>query len=87
MFEIYKTFVNFLELIVLKMIRFYQRTFSPDHGMFKSLHKYGYCKFHPTCSEYAYQAIKKYGLYKGGFKSIKRILRCHPWSSGGIDQP
>lgn len=39
----------------------------------------------PTCSEYAYQAIEKYGVFKGGFISIKRILRCNPFCKGGYD--
>ena len=77
-----------IKLLVLKLIRFYQKTFSPDHGRFSLIHPWtGVCKFQPTCSEYAYQAIVKYGLLKGGFKAIKRILRCHPWSKGGWDPP
>jgi len=43
------------------------------------------CKFHPTCSEYAKQAIIKYGVCKGSFLGIKRILRCNPLSKGGYD--
>jgi len=77
-----------LRWLVLKFIRFYQKTFSPDHGFFSFIHPWpGACKFQPTCSEYAYQAIEKYGLLKGGIKSIGRILRCHPWSKGGWDKP
>lgn len=77
-----------IRLLVLKLIRFYQKTFSPDHGPFSLLHPWpGACKFQPTCSEYAYQAIVKYGLLKGIFKAIKRVLRCHPWSKGGWDPP
>ena len=40
----------------------------------------GGCRFTPTCSEYAHDAVKKYGLAKGGVMAIRRILRCHPWS-------
>ena len=43
------------------------------------------CRFHPTCSEYAKQAIDKYGIIKGTFKGIRRILKCHPFHEGGID--
>lgn len=43
------------------------------------------CKFYPTCSEYAKQAIKKYGTIKGLWLAIKRILRCNPFSKGGYD--
>ena len=43
------------------------------------------CRFYPTCSEYAMEAIERYGLFKGGLMSIKRVLRCHPFSKGGFD--
>lgn len=45
------------------------------------------CKFHPTCSIYTKQAFEKYGFFKGFWKSLGRILRCHPWSKGGVDLP
>ena len=72
-------------LLVLKIIRFYQKTCSPDHSKFSVLHPYGFCRFQPTCSEYGYQAIERYGLIRGGTKAMGRILRCHPWSKGGWD--
>jgi putative membrane protein insertion efficiency factor len=72
--------------MVLKMIRFYQRTISPDHGLLgKILFPFGACRFKPTCSEYTYQAIIKYGLIKGALKGSWRILRCNPFSRGGDD--
>ncbi len=71
--------------LVLKMIRLYQKTLSLDHGWLSALFPDGYCKFHPTCSEYTYQAIKKYGVVRGGWKGIKRIVRCNPFSKGGDD--
>jgi len=67
------------------MIHLYQKTLSPDHGPFQDLHPYRVCKFYPTCSQYTDQAIGKYGLIKGSWMGWKRILRCHPWSHGGID--
>jgi len=45
----------------------------------------GQCKFHPSCSQYAIDAIKKYGTLRGSYKAIKRISRCHPFSQGGYD--
>ncbi len=45
------------------------------------------CKFHPTCSEYAELAIKKYGPLKGSKKAFARILRCRPYAAGGVDYP
>ncbi|WP_448596346.1 membrane protein insertion efficiency factor YidD [Thermoleptolyngbya sp.] len=43
------------------------------------------CRFHPTCSQYALEAIARYGSIKGGWLTAKRIVRCHPWSEGGYD--
>jgi len=61
----------------LALIRLYQRTLSrvlPPT-----------CRFTPTCSEYAAQAIERFGVIKGGWMSVRRICRCHPFSSGGDD--
>lgn len=43
------------------------------------------CRFYPTCSQYSYQAVEKYGSLKGLWMGLKRILRCHPWNKGGYD--
>ncbi|MDP2837894.1 MAG: membrane protein insertion efficiency factor YidD, partial [Candidatus Moranbacteria bacterium] len=43
------------------------------------------CRFHPTCSEYSYQAIERYGIFRGSVVGCKRIVRCHPWNDGGYD--
>jgi uncharacterized protein len=45
----------------------------------------GQCKFQPTCSQYAIDAVNKYGALSGSWRAIKRIARCHPWSGGGYD--
>jgi len=71
----------------LVLIRIYQRTISLDHGPLRGLFPYGFCKFHPSCSEYGYEAIKKYGLIRGGAKLTWRVCRCNPWSEGGEDLP
>jgi putative membrane protein insertion efficiency factor len=63
--------------LILWLIRAYQKVISPWTPKT--------CRFHPTCSEYSYQAVKKYGALKGGFKSIKRISKCHPFNPGGYD--
>lgn len=72
--------------VAKKMIRAYQKTISPDHGWFSKKHEgIGFCRFTPTCSEYTYQAIDKYGAVKGSWLGAKRIFRCNPWSKGGFD--
>jgi uncharacterized protein len=71
--------------MVIKIIKLYQKTLSFDHGFFKYLYPNGFCRFRPTCSEYAIAAITKKGLFLGGFYSIWRVLRCNPWNKGGWD--
>ncbi len=68
------------------LIVLYQRTLSPDHGMMSALYPYRVCKFHPTCSEYGYVAVGRFGLIKGSWMTGKRIWRCNPWSEGGVDE-
>ena len=75
----------FLGEILVKIIKFYQKTLSPDHGFLKHRHPFGYCRFQPTCSEYSIQAIRKYGPIKGLIKTIWRLLRCNPFNKGGYD--
>ncbi len=73
---------NLIKKTLLTLIKVYQSTISPDHGLFKG---YGRCKYYPTCSEYTYQSINKYGVIKGIIKGMWRILRCNPFSKGGYD--
>ena len=63
--------------ICIFLIRVYQKTLSPFFG--KS------CRFTPSCSQYTIDAIKEYGVLKGIFTGIKRIIRCNPFSKGGYD--
>jgi hypothetical protein len=75
-----------MKKLVLSLIRFYQQHLSFDGGLFKLLFLTDKaCRFSPSCSEYAYQAIEKYGIIAGGWKGVKRIIRCHPGSEGGND--
>ncbi len=64
--------------LMLKLIMFYKKYISPYKGR-------GYCNFVPTCSEYAREAIERYGALRGGFMAFKRILRCNPFMKGGYD--
>lgn len=67
-----------LKTIILLIIRFYQRYISIFLGK--------NCIYQPTCSQYMIEAIEKYGVLKGGYLGIKRILRCTPFHQGGIDK-
>lgn len=62
------------------LIKVYQKWISPIFGFF-GVH----CKFYPSCSQYMIQAIEKYGILKGIFLGIKRLLKCHPFAKGGYD--
>ena len=63
--------------ILLGLIRFYRRHISPMYP--------ACCRFMPTCSQYALEAVEKYGALKGGYLALRRILRCHPFHDGGYD--
>ena len=63
---------------LIKLVRFYQITLSVFFGQ--------HCRFHPTCSNYAIEALKRHGALKGTILSSRRICKCHPWSAGGVDE-
>jgi len=73
-----RTISNGPRLALLGLIRLYQASFSralpPDT-----------CRFYPSCSHYGYQAVYKYGFWKGGLMAIWRVLRCNPFNPGGYD--
>lgn len=68
---------KFFSFVAMLPIYFYHYCISPL--------KPASCRFTPTCSEYALQALRKYGPVKGGYLALKRILRCHPWGGHGYD--
>ena len=67
-----------MKKIIIRMIRFYQKYLSP-------LKVRTHCIYTPTCSQYAIEALEKYGALKGSLLAIWRILRCNPFSKGGYD--
>lgn len=72
-------------IAALKAIRIYQKTISPDHGSFPVFSSLGRCKYRPTCSQYAHEAIERHGLAKGAVMALWRLCRCNPFSKGGYD--
>jgi len=73
--------------ILVLIVRVYQKTLSPDHGWPRVLYPGGYCKYSPSCSEYARLSLIKDGAIKGVIKAVWRFIRCNPWSHGGKDLP
>ena len=69
--------MNIITQILIKLIKIYKLLISPLTG-----HS---CRYLPTCSDYCMEALKEFGLLKGLLLSLKRILSCNPWSSGGFD--
>ena len=65
--------------MLIALIRVYQYTLSPLLGPA--------CRFHPSCSTYMIEAVRKYGLTQGVWRGVKRLGRCHPWHPGGYDPP
>lgn len=78
--------VNFLaQNLTLALIRLYQKTLSPDHGLGRYFYPQGACIYRPTCSEYAFESIRRFGVGRGVIMSAKRLARCHPWHEPGYD--
>lgn len=72
---------------LLKLINAYQLAIRPILGLKLFLLFDSICKYYPTCSEYTHEAIDKYGARKGSWLAVTRVLRCNPFSSGGVDLP
>ena len=66
-----------MKKIFIRIIRIYQKGISPLHP--------SCCRFMPTCSQYAVEAIDRFGVIKGGYLAVRRLLRCHPCHKGGYD--
>jgi putative membrane protein insertion efficiency factor len=66
-----------MKRVLLALVRFYRRAISP--------YRPSCCRYYPTCSQYAIEALEKYGAIKGGYLTVRRILRCNPFHEGGYD--
>ena len=66
-----------MKTVLIALVRFYRYAISPMLGR--------NCRFHPTCSEYAIEAIERHGALRGGWMAAKRVGRCHPFNTGGYD--
>ena len=75
--QVYIVVAKIITFPFILLIKLYQLLVSP---LFPSS-----CRYTPTCSHYTLEALKKYGLFKGGWLGIKRISRCHPWGGSGYD--
>lgn len=73
-----KSILKLPKKALIGAIRVYRKYLSP-------LKRYPTCRFIPTCSEYALEAVEKYGVIKGSYYAVKRLLKCHPFHPGGYD--
>lgn len=74
-----------MKFFLVVLIKIYQRTLSPDHGIFKARWPHGFCRYYPSCSQYAIESIIANGLFRGSWQGIKRIIRCNPFAQPGVD--
>jgi uncharacterized protein len=66
-----------VKYVLIGLLRLYRAFISPLYGQV--------CRYHPTCSAYALDAVREYGSIKGSWLAVRRLVRCHPWSPGGYD--
>lgn len=66
-----------MKALLIALFKTYRYVISPSLGR--------NCRFHPSCSEYAIEAVQKYGAWRGGWLAVRRVLRCHPFHPGGYD--
>ncbi|HCL01917.1 MAG TPA: membrane protein insertion efficiency factor YidD [Lachnoclostridium phytofermentans] len=70
--------MNVMKRILIEIVKLYRKYISP-------MKRVPTCRFTPTCSEYALEALQRYGAIKGSYLSVRRILKCHPFHKGGFD--
>jgi len=63
--------------VLIALLRVYRATISPLYGQV--------CRYHPSCSAYALEAVSRHGALRGTVLSVRRLVRCHPWAAGGVD--
>ena len=73
-----------MKKLIIFLIEFYQKNFSWDEG--RDFTERVCCKYEPRCSEYLKQGIVRYGIFKGMVKGAWRVIKCNPWSNGGVDE-
>ena len=66
-----------MKYVLIGLLKAYRAVISPLYG--------DVCTFHPTCSAYALEAVQRHGAFKGSWLTVRRLVRCHPWSLGGYD--
>jgi len=74
-----------LKSVILKVIKIYQKIFSLDHAFWAQPHKFRACIHYPSCSQYTYEAVDRFGVFKGLRLGLVRVLKCNIFFNGGVD--
>jgi len=76
-----------MKQLVAALIDVYQYWLSPDHSFWaRERYPHGYCRYYPSCSEYARRSIMRDGVWIGVWRAVWRIIRCNPWARFGVDE-
>jgi len=70
---------------VIGLILSYQAALSPDHSWLKARYPHGYCRFYPSCSQYAKESVERFGVFKGLGLGLIRLSKCRPWAEPKVD--
>ena len=73
--------------LVIVLIHSYQKTISPDYGIFRGRFPYGFCPYYPSCSEYTRLSVLRHGVLRGLYMGFRRIMRCNPFTQPKVNMP
>ena len=86
--QIIKILDSAVRRFIILALSIYQHTISPDHSAIgRTMRPFGYCRFYPSCSDYAKRVFKETNTLSALLLTLSRVIRCNPWSKGGIDYP
>lgn len=85
--ELKSSIFCYMKYLLSALIGLYQKTLSPDHGVFRGRFPYGFCPYYPSCSEYTRVSILHHGVIKGVYIGLHRVVRCNPFAQPKVEMP